>query len=112
MAEAEANHAKVLFVLPNFAGGGAERVALTLLAQLDRTQFEPEPAMLGCSDPLRGILAEDVALHVIGSALAALTGILTVDNAGIHKALEWSSTFGVDEGLAMTFRQQGPDQST
>ena len=48
----------------------------------------------------------------IGPAVAALTGTLTIDNAEIHKTLGWSPDFSVDEGLAMTFRQQGQGQST
>lgn len=55
--------AKVLFVLPNFAGGGAERVALLLLAGLDRGIFAPQLAVLDGSGPLRGLLPADVVLH-------------------------------------------------
>lgn len=60
------SRAKVLFILPNFAGGGAERVALTLLAHLDRDAFRPELAVLESTGPLRMLLAGDVALHDIG----------------------------------------------
>ena len=49
--------AKVLFVLPNFAGGGAERVALTLLARLDRDRFDPQLAVLDNQGALRPLLA-------------------------------------------------------
>lgn len=55
--------AKVLFVLPNFAGGGAERVALLLLAGLDRSTFAPQLAVLDSGGPLRSLLAADVVLH-------------------------------------------------
>lgn len=32
---------RILFMVPNLRGGGAERVVVTLLRHLDRTQFEP-----------------------------------------------------------------------
>jgi glycosyltransferase involved in cell wall biosynthesis len=72
---------KVLFVLPNFAGGGAERVALILLDQLDRAAFAPALAVLDDSGPLRPLLRADAALHVIGQprlrrALPALLGVI------------------------------------
>lgn len=44
-----------------------------------------------------------------GAAVAALTGSLTVDNAPIRKSLGWSPSFGVEEGLAMTFRDPRQD---
>ena len=66
MTETVEQRARILFVMPNFAGGGAERVALTLLAQLDRTRFDPQLAVLEGSGPLRSLLAEDVVLHEIG----------------------------------------------
>jgi len=53
----------VLFVLPNFAGGGAERVALTLLNNLDRSRFTPELAVFEAAGPLRATLRSDVPLH-------------------------------------------------
>jgi glycosyltransferase involved in cell wall biosynthesis len=63
---APGRRAPVLFVLPNFAGGGAERVALTLLERLDRTAFAPELAVLDPQGPLRPLVPADVTLHEIG----------------------------------------------
>lgn len=54
---------RALFVLPNFGGGGAERVALLLLAGLDRGAFEPHLVVLDGRGPLRGLLASDAVLH-------------------------------------------------
>ncbi|WP_299395025.1 glycosyltransferase [Pelagibius sp.] len=73
--------AKLLFVLPNFAGGGAERVALTLLAEIDRQRFAPHLAVLSASGPLRGLVANDVQLHELGEgrlrrALPKLIGLV------------------------------------
>ncbi len=78
---APGRRAQVLFVLPNFAGGGAERVALTLLDQLDRTAFAPELAVLDPRGPLRPLVPADVTLHEIGKprlrrALPALVGLI------------------------------------
>jgi nucleoside-diphosphate-sugar epimerase len=39
-----------------------------------------------------------------GAAVEALTGDLTVSNAEIGRALGWSPGFGLDGGLALTFR--------
>ncbi|HIP77354.1 MAG TPA: glycosyltransferase [Kiloniellaceae bacterium] len=73
--------AKLLFVLPNFAGGGAERVALTLLAGIDRQRFAPHLAVFSASGPLQGLVTDDVTLHEIGqgrlrSALPRLIGLV------------------------------------
>lgn len=72
---------EVLFVLPNFAGGGAERVALLLLAGLDRSVFQPNLAVLEASGPLRGLLPPDVVLHDVAQprisrALPALLSLI------------------------------------
>lgn len=53
----------VLFVLPNFAGGGAEKVALTLLAGLDRTHFSPALAVFHCVGPLRSLVSSGTPVH-------------------------------------------------
>lgn len=47
-------------VLPNFAGGGAERVALTLLDGLDRADFAPQLVGFDGRGPLRSLLPQDV----------------------------------------------------
>ena len=71
----------VLFVLPNFAGGGAERVALLLLAGLDRSAFQPHLAVLEASGPLRGLVPPDTVLHELAQprlsrALLALISLI------------------------------------
>lgn len=54
---------RVLFILPSLAGGGAERVVLSLLRHLDRARFEPLLAVVdGRRDDLVGDLAPDVEL--------------------------------------------------
>lgn len=73
--------ARILFVMPNFAGGGAERVALTLLDRLDRAKFKPQLAVLEGSGPLRPLLSADAMLHDLeqprlSRALPALIGLI------------------------------------
>lgn len=47
-------------VLPSLAGGGAERVTLTLLAGLDRKRFAPHLVLLDRKGPLESALPEGV----------------------------------------------------
>lgn len=54
--------AQVVFVLPSFAGGGAERVILQLLTRLDRSQFSPRLVVLNSDGPLVNLLPQDVPL--------------------------------------------------
>jgi glycosyltransferase involved in cell wall biosynthesis len=53
---------RIVFVLPSFAGGGAERVMLTLAARLDRAQFQPALILLSGEGPLANLLPPDVPL--------------------------------------------------
>lgn len=54
---------KILFILPSFAGGGAERVVLNLLIGLDRTGLAPALLVLDGRGPLRTQVPDHV--HVI-----------------------------------------------
>jgi glycosyltransferase involved in cell wall biosynthesis len=51
---------KILFVLPSYAGGGAERVTLTLLRGLDRNRFSPHLLVMNGEGPLASLVPEDV----------------------------------------------------
>lgn len=53
---------RVDFVLPSFAGGGAERVALTLLADLDRDRFAPRLIVLSAEGPLADRVPPDAPM--------------------------------------------------
>ena len=75
------DRAKILFVLANFAGGGAERVALTLFQRLDRASFAPQLAVLEAAGPLGPLLPDDTVLHDLGQprlsrALPRLLGLI------------------------------------
>ena len=50
----------VNFILPSFAGGGAERVLLTILARLDRDRFASSLVVLSGDGPLAGCVPADV----------------------------------------------------
>ncbi len=52
----------ILFVLPNLAGGGAERVMITLLNHLDREKYNPHLVILNDDGPLKGMLTDDITL--------------------------------------------------
>ena len=59
--------AKIAFVLPSFAGGGAERVILNLIAALDRARFAPHLVVLDAKGPLRAALPADVSVIDLGT---------------------------------------------
>jgi len=54
---------RVLFLMPNLGGGGAERVIVTLLQHLDRARLELHLALLEAAGPLLKEVPADVALH-------------------------------------------------
>ncbi|TQV83639.1 glycosyltransferase [Denitrobaculum tricleocarpae] len=56
----------ILFVLPNFRAGGAERVVLALLRLLDRSRFAPELVVFDGRGEFAELLPSDVVLHDIG----------------------------------------------
>lgn len=77
------NHspATIVFVLPSFAGGGAERVVLNLLKLVDRRYFLPVLVVLDGSGPLAKDTPADVPVHVLGTpqlrrSIPALVGVL------------------------------------
>lgn len=57
---------RVVFVLPSFAGGGAERVMLTWVRHLDRTRWRPELLLLDATGPLLSEVPADVPWHDLG----------------------------------------------
>ena len=72
---------KVVFVLPSFAGGGAERVMLKLANGLDRDRFETRIVVLQDNGPLRGEVLSHIRVHNLGgprvrTALFALRRLL------------------------------------
>lgn len=61
---------RVAFVLPSFAGGGAQRVMLTLLAAVDRGRFEPTLVVLSDEGPFAEFRPGGVATVVLGRTRA------------------------------------------
>ena len=54
---------RVLLVVPSLAGGGAERVIVTLLERLDRSRFEPHLALMRAHGPYLKEIPADVPVH-------------------------------------------------
>lgn len=52
----------IQFVLPSFAGGGAERVALTLLRNLHSADFSPSLLAMDGTGPLAALVPDEVAV--------------------------------------------------
>ncbi len=61
---------KVLCVIPNMEGGGAERVMLNLLRHIDRSRFEPHLALLETRGAYLQSLPQDVGIHDLGVSSA------------------------------------------
>ena len=58
---------KILFVLPNLQGGGAERVVITLMNRLDRSHWEPVLAAGSTDGELRDTIHPSISIHDLGS---------------------------------------------
>lgn len=72
---------RLLFLLPNLQGGGAERVIVTLLRHLDRRRFEPILALADSGGPVYlDDLPEDIDLIDLKSRRIrnVISGILRV----------------------------------
>lgn len=54
---------QITFVLPSFAGGGAEQVVLTLVRHLDRQVFAPRLVVLSAKGPLADQVPSDVPVE-------------------------------------------------
>lgn len=60
---------KILFVVPKLAGGGAERVVVTLLGALDRKRIQPSIAIMDHSKAAPGFpVPGDVPIFELGAA--------------------------------------------
>jgi len=71
----------IAFVLPSFAGGGAERVLITLASHLDRDRFDPVLITLHAAGPLRSLVPPHLTVHDLGrrrlrGAMPRLAGAL------------------------------------
>ncbi len=53
---------KIVFLVPSFAGGGAERVIIMLANSLDRNRYIPSIIALDAKGPLQNLIANDVAV--------------------------------------------------
>ncbi|HEV2992044.1 MAG TPA: glycosyltransferase [Candidatus Angelobacter sp.] len=56
---------KIVFLIGSLAGGGAERVFVTLLRHLDRSYFEPHLVLLRAGGEFACQVPRDVAIHTL-----------------------------------------------
>ncbi len=101
---------RIVFVLPSFAGGGAERVVLTWLRFLNRARWRPELVLLQAAGPLADEAPDDVPLHDLGRPRLrqALPSLLATLRRLRPAAVV--STFGhINLALAASRRLLGPD---
>ncbi|PCI97425.1 MAG: hypothetical protein COB14_09105 [Alphaproteobacteria bacterium] len=54
---------KVLFILPTLGAGGAERILITLMNNLDRTRFQPEFLALNDAGPIKEWVDKEILFH-------------------------------------------------
>lgn len=54
---------KVLFILPTLGAGGAERILVTLMNNLDREKFQPEFLTLNDGGPIKEWIADDIPFY-------------------------------------------------
>jgi glycosyltransferase involved in cell wall biosynthesis len=57
---------RVMFVLPDFEAGGAQRVIVAVANALDRARFEPSILVLDDRGPWRSLIAGDIAVASLG----------------------------------------------
>ena len=57
---------KVLFILPTLGAGGAERILVTLMNNLDREKFEPLFLALNDNGPIKEWIADDIPFYSFG----------------------------------------------
>ncbi len=79
---------RVLFALPSLAGGGAERVMVTLMRHLDRERFVVALAIGHKDGPFVADLPEDVRVHELGStrargAVFSLAGVVRAEKPDV-----------------------------
>ncbi len=58
---------KVVFILPVFCMGGAERALITLMNNLDTDRFEPSMVVLNDSGPLKDWVQKHITVHSLGN---------------------------------------------
>lgn len=57
---------RAAFILPSFAGGGAERVTLTFLRHLNRDRITPHLVVLTAEGPLQDLVPNDISVTDLG----------------------------------------------
>lgn len=95
---------RVLVTLTDLHGGGAQRVMLLLLRELERSAFEPHLAVVRNDGPLREELPADVPLHDLGARrVAAAAAPLVALARRLHPDVLLSTIFHMNQ-LALLAR--------
>lgn len=69
---------KIVFILPALNAGGAERVLITLMNNLDRKKFEPEFIAFKENGPIKTLIAPDIKIHSIGNHSKIYFGLFSL----------------------------------
>lgn len=69
---------KIIFILPALNAGGAERVLITLMNNLDRTKFTPEFIAFQEEGHIKHLIASDVKIHSIGNHSKVYFGLFAL----------------------------------
>jgi glycosyltransferase involved in cell wall biosynthesis len=88
---------RVLFVIPSLQGGGAERVVVTLLKNLDRQRVAPSLAVFARTGPYSADLPQDIIVHDLRRqkrtgyprALMRLVRLIRTDPPDVLFSLMW-----------------------
>ena len=105
----ESRH-RILFVSPSMAGGGAERVLLTLLRHLDRKRFAPCLALADASGPLLEQVPMGVPVLPLGKGrvrFSWLPLIRAVRRQRPHTVLSSQGHMNLLTGMARPFFPRG-----
>jgi glycosyltransferase involved in cell wall biosynthesis len=101
---------RVLFLLPDLAHGGAERVVSVILRQLPRERWEPHLALLERRGELLSAVPDDVPLHDLGARrLRYAIGPIRRTLRELEPAVLFSSMSYVSLGLLALRRRLAPE---
>lgn len=69
---------RIVFILPALNAGGAERVLITLMNNLDRSKFTPEFISFREDGPIKHLIASDIKIHSIGNHSKVYFGLFSL----------------------------------
>jgi len=69
---------KIVFILPALNAGGAERVLITLMNNIDQSKFTPEFISFRENGPIKHLINEDIKIHSIGNHSKVYFGLFAL----------------------------------